>query len=94
MIKDIICPHCKKALVVGAFEHDDNLNLICNHCRCVVFPTSKQTEDKIKNVLITSSNSLSNWQRRDLLPIRMTTSPVVDRPIATCDFDHCDHRHD
>lgn len=89
MIKDVTCPYCKKALTIGAFEHDSDLNLICNHCRNVVFPTTKQVEESIKHILTSGANNLTNYQRRELLPIRMSTTPMPDRAMSSCDFDHC-----
>ena len=42
------CPHCRARVpVTGARRFDQNLNLLCNHCGKVVFPTDAAGADEI-----------------------------------------------
>jgi phage FluMu protein Com len=77
MAKEIICPHCKRGLAPSAgFDHDENLNMLCVHCKNVVFAASKETESKVKHLLYRSEGQ-QHWQKKDCLPIRMQPSSTI-----------------
>lgn len=77
MAKDIVCPHCKKGLPPsGGFDHDENFNMLCVHCRGVVFAASKETESKIKH-LLGKTEGQQYWQKKDCLPIKMQPSTTI-----------------
>lgn len=77
MAKELICPHCKKGLSpAGGFEHDENLNMLCGHCKGVVYAATKEVEAKVKH-LLQKTDTTQTWQRRDCLPIRMQQSSTI-----------------
>lgn len=48
MSKIRFCPHCLKEIPINqGFSFDDNLNLICENCGKVSFPTTLETERKV-----------------------------------------------
>lgn len=80
MSKEIICPHCKKAVAPeGEFYHDDSLNMMCGYCNKVVFPANKQIEDKNKFDLNGGTAGFVHLTRKDCLPIKVnsTTDAIV-----------------
>jgi hypothetical protein len=78
--KNILCPHCKKALSpVGGFYHDDKLNLLCSLCSQVIFAATREQEDKSKysltnHTVTTGYGGVDNWKKKDYLPIK--SSPL------------------
>ncbi len=79
-VKEIVCPHCKKAVApAGGFYHDDALNMLCGLCNGVIFPATKQVEDKHKFTLQGghAQHHSTNWCRRDCLPIKVNSTSVV-----------------
>ncbi len=46
MTKPRSCPHCSVSFSLDReFYFDDQLNLMCSHCKRVVFPTSIEVEE-------------------------------------------------
>lgn len=46
MTKPRLCPHCNTSFSIDReFYFDDQLNLMCSHCKRVVFPTSVEVEE-------------------------------------------------
>lgn len=86
--KEITCPHCKKALPFGeGFEHDEELNFICSHCRKVVFGITDSAEAEVKRTAGSSSSGTTmgfhgGHQRKEPLPIRLNTIPDPEEVAA------------
>ena len=81
MAKELICPHCKKGISAGGFECDENLNMLCGLCKGVVFAAVKETEAKVKHLLVKPPDHTQTWQqqqKKDCLPIRMQPSSNIN----------------
>ncbi len=84
MAKEIICPHCKKGLhPANGFEHDADLNMLCNYCKLIIFPVSREVENKIKYTLQTSQSQVHSHYKKECLPIRLQNSPIVIEPSTS-----------
>ena len=45
------CPHCLKEIPINqGFSFDDELNLICENCGKVIFPTTTEKEREVFNL--------------------------------------------
>lgn len=94
--KELSCPHCKKPLPFGSgFEHDNELNFICFHCKKIVFGVTPKAEAELKRHVASATNSTSSvmgfysgGHRREPLPIRLNNVqeeiPIAD-VAKTCD---------
>ena len=85
--KDIICPHCKKPLPLESFEHDEDLNFICNHCRKVVFGVTDQAEAELKKIVGVNPHQVgmgfsATGVRKEPLPIRDATVVVAESSVS------------
>ena len=80
--KNIVCPHCKKALShIGGFYHDDKLNLLCSLCNGIIFAATKEQEDKSKHTLVSHATAVTytgdTWKKREVLPIKTSPGTVT-----------------
>ncbi len=75
MAKEIVCPYCKKGLPNNNLEYDEDLNLLCNYCRGVIFAATKELENKVKHLL--QATQSSSYYKKECYPIRMQNSPIV-----------------
>jgi len=48
MNKNLFCPHCREEipLLNTGFSFDEDLNMICDKCKKVIFPTTKSAEQQ------------------------------------------------
>ncbi len=78
MIRDILCPSCKKVFVVLDQEFDEKLNLICSHCKTIIFSTSEEDEINLRKNFTSSlyppHTSWSNQGSKELIPISVKAS--------------------
>ena len=50
MAKPRTCPHCNTAISIRkGFKFDENLNMICSCCNNVVYPSTKEAEESLKD---------------------------------------------
>jgi hypothetical protein len=53
MIDSIICPHCKEKIPFDTgFSFDDHLNMICDQCKKIMFPTTKDAEQQFFKITL------------------------------------------
>lgn len=80
--KELICPHCKKALApAGGFYHDADHNMFCGHCNGIVFAAVKSQEEKHRFALSGGNKqdtTTYHWQKKELLPIKII--PQASQP--------------
>lgn len=74
-MKELTCPTCKKSVLNVGFYHENNtLSMKCSGCNGLVFPTTKQEEDKNQTLLHGPVVSGHLNQSRELLPIKIAPS--------------------
>ena len=68
-MKDLNCPTCKKSVLNNGFYHDKELAMYCNSCHGVIFPTTKDVEEK--NRVVLQNTTTHHHVKRELFPIRI-----------------------
>lgn len=70
MAKETVnCPECRKQCAIGDFIHDEDLNLICPHCKGYMFATTPEIEKKIKR-------PESTYQKKEPLGIKQQIGEI------------------
>lgn len=54
MINSIICPHCKEKIpcIDTGFSFDNDLNMICDQCKKIILPTTKDAEQQFFKITL------------------------------------------
>jgi hypothetical protein len=68
MAKEIVCSSCKKANLI-VLVHDEQMNLICDHCKFPIFGTTEKAEAQIKASFPEVSSY--HYSKKEAIPIKL-----------------------